>query len=427
VLAALVCVPASIVGTQAPAQAVDPVRILIIGDSVSQGSAGDWTWRYRLWKHLEATSAVPIDLVGQRTDMWDYLADVPGSDDYVDPAFDQDHAARWGMTLSFADEPIDDLVETYAPDIVVEMLGTNDLIFLQQSPEDVETNIESFVASARSADPGVDVVLCEITQTWFDGGPELNDLLADGATDLDSVGSRVLLADTDADYTRSVDTFDGSHPNAGGEVKIAAAVADQLAALGVGTAPTRPLPVVPLGPRIPSVLTGTVVDASVALSWTRSPGAATSRLQQRDVTAGTDWVTLADEEHGLNASLSVPFDDQMQFRVLPRKGWQLAAPDAASNVVTLTVPSVPGLPAPTVRVRGSRSAVVSWPAVARAESYSVQLRRKGHRWKVVAVDRTRPRLVLRGLRDGATYDVKVVAANDTGTGPTSRRVRFRLT
>jgi hypothetical protein len=384
--------------------------VLIVGDSVTQGSAGDWTWRYRLWKHLEATSGQPVDLVGPRTDVWDYLADVPGSDDYVDPAFDQDHAARWGMTLSFADTPIDDLVEDYQPDIVVEMLGTNDLIFLEQSPAEVETNIENFVTAARSADPDVDVVLSEITQTWFDGGPELN----------------ALLADTDADYTRSGDTFDGSHPNAGGEVKIAAAVADQLAALGVGTAPARPLPVVPLGPRLPSALSGEVADGGITLSWTRSPGAGTAQVQQRDDTAGTDWTVVAESVEGTTYVPSVPRDHRMQFRVLPRKGWQLAAPDAASNVVTLEVPSLPGRPEVRVEVRNPRAAAVRWRPVPRAEDYTVELRRKGRSWRTVAVDRVRPRLVVRGLRESATYDVRVSAVNSTGAGPTSRRVRFRL-
>ncbi|MFC7503453.1 hypothetical protein, partial [Nocardioides sp. GCM10030258] len=31
----------------------DVVRVLIVGDSVTQGSSGDWTWRYRLWRHLQ--------------------------------------------------------------------------------------------------------------------------------------------------------------------------------------------------------------------------------------------------------------------------------------------------------------------------------------------------------------------------------------
>ncbi len=30
------------------------MRLLLVGDSVTHGSTGDWTWRYRLWHHLRA-------------------------------------------------------------------------------------------------------------------------------------------------------------------------------------------------------------------------------------------------------------------------------------------------------------------------------------------------------------------------------------
>ena len=73
----------------------DPVRILIVGDSITQGSAGDWTWRYRLWQHL-TEHGVSVDFVGPRDDLWDNVTSQFGSQAYVDPAFDQDHAARWG-------------------------------------------------------------------------------------------------------------------------------------------------------------------------------------------------------------------------------------------------------------------------------------------------------------------------------------------
>src|SRR5690606_5359517 len=38
-------------------------KIMITGDSISQGSSGDYTWRYRLYKHLTANGVTP-DFVG---------------------------------------------------------------------------------------------------------------------------------------------------------------------------------------------------------------------------------------------------------------------------------------------------------------------------------------------------------------------------
>ena len=69
VLGLALAVSGSTLGPASLADAVEPLRVLLVGDSVTQGSAGDSTWRYRLWKHLEATTAGPVDLVGPRNDL----------------------------------------------------------------------------------------------------------------------------------------------------------------------------------------------------------------------------------------------------------------------------------------------------------------------------------------------------------------------
>jgi hypothetical protein len=50
----VVVVLAGVLLTAVPARAAAATRVLIVGDSITQGSAGDFTWRYRLWKHLAA-------------------------------------------------------------------------------------------------------------------------------------------------------------------------------------------------------------------------------------------------------------------------------------------------------------------------------------------------------------------------------------
>jgi hypothetical protein len=27
-----------------------PISVMVVGDSITQGSNGDWTWRYRIWE-----------------------------------------------------------------------------------------------------------------------------------------------------------------------------------------------------------------------------------------------------------------------------------------------------------------------------------------------------------------------------------------
>ncbi len=55
-----------------------------------------------------------------------------------------------------------------------------------------------------------------------------NELLAKTAADLDEPRSPLLLASTPPSYDIDLDTYDGTHPNARGEHKIAAAFADAM-------------------------------------------------------------------------------------------------------------------------------------------------------------------------------------------------------
>ncbi|QIG42654.1 hypothetical protein G5V58_07565 [Nocardioides anomalus] len=354
-LAALVAVSGAFLAPpQGPAQAAapEPVRILVVGDSITQGSSGDWTWRYRLWRHL-VDHEVPVDLVGPRDDLWDYLDNVPGDQRYADPAFDRDHAARWGMALQQLDAqlaPVEQLVSDHHPDVVVELLGSNDLAFLGRTPQQVAEDLADFVADARSADPGVDVVLGRVPQPWREEVAALNDLLPDLAEELDTPGSRVVVADSDAGVELTPDTLDGAHPNAHGELKIAAGVADALHELGIGPAADRPLVDVPRGPVIAPVLSAEPGEHRATLSWVRSPGSGSSEVWQRDLTAGGSWRRIEPAAPGTAyLALGLAGGHRFEFQTRPLKGfWIAESPSGWSNVVRVDLPAdpVPQPPAP---------------------------------------------------------------------------------
>lgn len=345
VLAISVAIPPAGAGIE-QASPNAPLRVLIVGDSVSQGSAGDWTWRYRLWQHLTA-SGTAVDFVGPRDDLWDDIARTQGSHDYVDLDFDRDHAARWGATLAFfslTDNPVEELVDTYAPDVIIEMLGTNDLTYLEHDAAEVADGMREFVTDARAADPDVDIVLGHLTQTWYPRVEEFNALLDGMAAELDDAASRVATATVETGFALREDTWDPAHPNARGEVRIAAAMADALAALGLAAPYPRPLVTVPRGPRQAPVLAVEAGDGSAALTWSGPPGADHEIVWLRDLTSQGGWASTGDPVAGTSLALNGLINGHTYaLRLQPVKGYWAAESDIRSNVARVRpLPPLPG-------------------------------------------------------------------------------------
>src|SRR3954453_9994943 len=72
------------------------IRILLEGDSLTQGFNGDFTWRYRFDKEL-VRQGVSANLVGTRHGP--YVRAGFSSSQYADPHFDSDHFAQVSSTL----------------------------------------------------------------------------------------------------------------------------------------------------------------------------------------------------------------------------------------------------------------------------------------------------------------------------------------
>lgn len=232
----------------APAHAADtaePTRIMVVGDSVTHGLSGQYTWRYFSHKGLQKTGAT-VDFVGPHVGT--YSDDGWFAGTYADPNFDQDHAARWGLTLwetlffpSGENTPsVEDLMES-DPDVIVEALGVNDLTILNQTPEELARYVGEFVGKARAVNPGVDVVVMALPQVWYERVPVYNALLPGIAADLSTPESRVVVTPV-AQFTNGVDTTDDAHPTTLGMRKIAAAVSAGLEELGLGHEVLMPEP-----------------------------------------------------------------------------------------------------------------------------------------------------------------------------------------
>lgn len=208
------------------------MRIMPVGDSMTIGSAGEYTWRCRLWRHLSATARAPFRMVGPHTALHE------GSHAYADPGFPPEaraHLATWGSGWLHHAPAVHDAVRTHAADTLLVSLGLIDLGFYTD-PDQTAANVRRFLAEARRAEPHVRAVLLPVlpnvraaTDAAFAARTErFNELLAHTVADLSAPASPLLLASAPEDWDHALDTHDGTHPSARGEHRIAAAFATAL-------------------------------------------------------------------------------------------------------------------------------------------------------------------------------------------------------
>jgi lysophospholipase L1-like esterase len=199
-------------------------RVLVVGDSVTQGWPGSCTWRYYFWERLSLRGVVDdIDLVGPRTGVYDDLDwDVSGA--YADENFDQDHAAMSGAELGTDGGPpgesIDVLVARYRPDVVLALWGINDLIKGPATGEAVLARYAGWIDRARRGQPDIDLVIGKLPQTWVPGVEELNAGLDDLAREESTTRSPVIVAEHPEPFDSETDFSDGVHPTVSGDAKL---------------------------------------------------------------------------------------------------------------------------------------------------------------------------------------------------------------
>ncbi|MFC8367260.1 MULTISPECIES: SGNH/GDSL hydrolase family protein [unclassified Streptomyces] len=211
------------------------LRFMPVGDSMTIGSAGEHTWRYRLWQHLCTAYGGPFTLVGPRETLHDPVADAPTSYAYADPDFPRAHLAGWGEGWQHMAPLIGETVRSCRADVLLVSLGLIDLGFYTNAEQTAE-NVRAFVAGARAANPRVRVAVMPVVRnvrveadpTFAEQVAHFNELLAKTVADLDDPGSPLLLVPPPASYDFRTDTYDGTHPNESGEHRIAGAFAEAM-------------------------------------------------------------------------------------------------------------------------------------------------------------------------------------------------------
>jgi acyl-CoA thioesterase-1 len=218
-----------------PASAATAVRIMPIGDSITEGFDGDITYRWFLWHDL-VDGGHSVDFVGAKTGVYS------GAPRYTD--FDQNHQGVAGRRADQIAKIIYDRAVKKRPDIALVHLGTNDLN-QGQSDASTKTDLVKIISELRRANPNITVLLAQLINR---NGREaatatLNDVIATIPGEVSTAASPVLLVDqyTGFDPRVGFDTYDGVHPSDSGYEKMANrwfGVLDSVLGGGTSTAPT---------------------------------------------------------------------------------------------------------------------------------------------------------------------------------------------
>ncbi|MER6973683.1 GDSL-type esterase/lipase family protein [Nocardioides sp. NPDC000445] len=388
-LAAGVLVGVHIVSST-PASAAAAYRILVTGDSITQGSNSDYTWRYRLVKKLNQTAPGQFEMVGTRSTLFNNVTNEQGSTNYADSNFTgKAHSALWGTTYEIQVDNIASQVSSTNANVLVTMLGSNDLAY-RTSPAATIENVRLFVQRARAANPGIDIVIGEVVTKWDPWSGNLNltsetqdyaSRLATLASSLNTSSERVVTANTRNGWDPTKHTWDGTHPNATGETLIAQRISEGLAKIGIGAASPNIFQTTNWNVQAPQPSVATATEKAT-LSWSRnSTGATGMFIQTRIDNINQTWQELPYAVGNPDSWTLDPLaaGGTYQFRLRPTKGFMEGA---AGSSVQRTIDGItPGAPTGLVTTQvatGDANVVkmkMSWDAGANAQGYMLAQRR----------------------------------------------------
>ncbi|MFC5288086.1 cellulose binding domain-containing protein [Actinokineospora guangxiensis] len=210
VVLALLALP----GTAAQTAAA-PVRVMALGDSIT-GSPG--CWRALLWDKLrQAGRSSDVDFVGSR------------SPDGCGFAFDGEHEGHGGIlaTTVASQNLLPGWLSTSRPDVVLMHFGTND-VWSNRPTAAILSAFDTLVAQMRAGNPSMRVLVAQILPMNAANCGEcaqrvvaLNAALPAWAAGKTTSRSPVTVVDQWTGFSTASDTYDGVHPNASGDRKIA--------------------------------------------------------------------------------------------------------------------------------------------------------------------------------------------------------------
>ncbi len=129
------------------------LRIMPLGDSITEAKSGHDSYRRPLWQSL-AAAGCSVDFVGSKTGVSQGSRD-SGSTAPPNPDFDQDHEAYWDYQTNEVKALASAKVAAAQPDIVLIHLGTNDVL-------DGQSAVAAEIGGVRASKADTYIVLAKV-------------------------------------------------------------------------------------------------------------------------------------------------------------------------------------------------------------------------------------------------------------------------
>lgn len=178
------------------------INLMIVGDSISQGQQGDYTWRYRLWQWLNSQTGVSFQFVGPYTGTFQsqtalatgvqpptppppLYTPTPSSSggsgplsisvngayaQSVDPNFLKtggwNHFANWGRAMA-TDQGIISQYLSPEPNIILLELGFNDMGWFYSDCYGLIESLDNFINNVRAVSPNTGFAVANVPQRTY--------------------------------------------------------------------------------------------------------------------------------------------------------------------------------------------------------------------------------------------------------------------
>jgi lysophospholipase L1-like esterase len=205
----------------------EPIKIVMIGDSITQGGRNnrkEYTYRWPLFCEL-VDDGVDFDFIGSRD--FGLHKDAKWPEEYKGKKFDLDHEGYYGIKTAAALEKVQVVYTNWVavPDIALIHLGTND-----QGAEDyqkaVKDPLREMIVLLRKQNPNVVIILSHLNFNDSPGAFRIDAFISELRKEMDTENSPVRLVHMFQGWQENpdspdTDTFDWSHANEQGQKKMA--------------------------------------------------------------------------------------------------------------------------------------------------------------------------------------------------------------